>query len=102
MVRACSATRLLVEGEMVEDLARIAHVRAADDGKGMRADGGNGGDVGREAAGAARVAGVEHHHAGRSGFLGFGLGGAWFDRCGISHGPSEFRCRSPTELCQLA
>ncbi|MNR45370.1 hypothetical protein D3C85_1642090 [compost metagenome] len=48
---------------MIKDAAGVARIGARDHAQRMSADGSNGRDVGREAAGTAGVVGIEHQHA---------------------------------------
>ena len=68
---------LVVDGRVVEDFGRVTHHDAGDDRQWMRAHGGDGGDIACDPAGAARIAGVETHDAGRRSVLlaGFEIGG---------------------------
>ena len=56
---------LLVEGEVIEDLGGVARIGAGHHGQHVGADRGDGQGVAAQAAGAARIAGVEDQHAGR-------------------------------------
>ncbi|MNW22190.1 hypothetical protein D3C71_2235370 [compost metagenome] len=50
---------------MFEDTAGVARIGARDHAQGVSADRSNGRDIGREAASAAGVVGIENQHADR-------------------------------------
>lgn len=85
-----------VDGVVVEDLVGVAHHDAGDDRQAVRTHRGDRRDVAGHAAGAARVAGIEAHHAGRRRLflrdVGVGLGGGGFS--GHRKGPRALVKRS--------